>query len=72
MVELDNRSAGPQLVPDLISGHYLARALDEHAQNLGRLPPQTHANAAIAQLAGPQIQFEACEAGHLIHMPGPD
>jgi hypothetical protein len=58
VIELDHSVVGPKLPADFLAQHHLARALQQHAQNLERLVLKPDPGAAFAQLARAHIQFE--------------
>src|SRR6266705_3785162 len=62
VVEVDERIRGPELVPQLLSGHHLARTLQEQGQQAKRLILQTDPQSLPAQLPGREVYFEGPEA----------
>src|SRR5438034_2270355 len=62
VVEVDERVRGPELVPQLLSGHHLARTLQEQGQQAKRLILQTDLASLPAQLSGREVDFEGPEA----------
>src|SRR5205809_7946068 len=62
VVEVDERIRWPELVPQLLSGHHLARTLQEQGQQAKRLILQTDLQSLPAQLPGGEVDFEGPEA----------
>jgi hypothetical protein len=62
VVEVDERIRWPELVPQLLSGHHLARPLQEQGQQAKGLILQTDLQSLPAQLPGPEVDLERPEA----------
>ena len=62
VVEVDERVRGPELVPQLLSGHHLARPLQEQGQQAKRLILQTDLQSLPAQLPGREVDLKGPEA----------
>ena len=61
VVEIDEGVGGPQAVTKLFPGNGVARALEQHRQNLKLLLLKSEPHALLPQLAGSKIQLEHAE-----------
>ena len=62
LVELDELVLGPEAVLELLSGDDLAGLLEQSLEDAERLVLQPHLHAALAQLAGGEVDLEDAEA----------
>jgi len=59
--EVDEGLFAPEMMPQFLSTHHLARVRQQQAQQLEGLLRQRHAAAFFVQLAGRKVQFEGPE-----------
>ena len=62
VLEIDEGPRGPQTLAQLLPRHDVAGPLEHDRENLERLILQPDADAALAQLARAQIDFECSES----------
>ena len=59
VLEIDERPGRPQTLPQFFARHDVARAFEHHRQNFERLILKPDADAALAQFARAQVDFES-------------
>ena len=62
VLEVDECLGRPQSLPQLLAGNELAGTIQQRLEHLKRLFGKTDPDAALPQLAGPQIQLERAKA----------
>ena len=61
VIEIDERTAFPKLLLELVPGDDLTGLPDERRQDLQRLSLQAHSNTVLAQFAGKQVEGETAK-----------
>jgi hypothetical protein len=64
-LEVDERAVVPDLLPQLLARHQLARTARQREQKPERLGRERHELAIAAQLAGGRVERERAELEHL-------
>jgi hypothetical protein len=65
MLEVNKGVVRPQLVPQLLASHELARPVEKQLKNSKGLPLKIRSRAGFSQLAGAGIQLEHAESDDL-------
>jgi hypothetical protein len=58
VIEVYERIRGPQLVPELVASHQLARSGQQHCEHAKRLLLKPDPHTSLSQLASPKIGLE--------------
>jgi hypothetical protein len=58
VLEVDRRAVGPQALPDVVTGHHVARAIEHQRQELEALFLQPHGRRPAPHFAEPQVDLD--------------